>query len=129
MIATSYSTEFLGCRVSQTDQQGLRERLAASGYRETSELGEVHIVNGCCVTQEAVATTGQSIRRALRAADTVVVTDCAARLSGAGFTQIDPRVRVLDVVSERVPVAVLGSLAVRGTAILADGRVQGTVAA
>ena len=31
MSATTFQTEFLGCKVSQTDMQGVRERLLAGG--------------------------------------------------------------------------------------------------
>ena len=82
-MTTTFSTEFLGCKVSRTDLQGLRERLAEEGYAE-AERGDVHVVNGCCVTNEAVAKTRQAVRRALRDADAVVVTGCAARLADAG---------------------------------------------
>ncbi|MGI9116532.1 MAG: MiaB/RimO family radical SAM methylthiotransferase [Gaiellales bacterium] len=114
MEASTFSTEFLGCKVSHTDLQGLRERLGEEGYREADGRGQVHIVNGCCVTNEAVAKTRQSIRRALRDADAVLVTGCAARLPGAGFAEIDPRVRVIGDASERVPDAVVDELAALG---------------
>ena len=84
MDATTFSTEFLGCKVSHTDLQGLRERLADEGYTE-AERGAVHVVNGCCVTNEAVAKTRQAVRRALRDADAVVVTGCAAQTEPEAF--------------------------------------------
>lgn len=109
-MATTFSTEFLGCKVSHTDLQGLRERLADAGYDE-ADRGDVHIVNGCCVTQEAVAKTRQSIRRALAHSDHVLVTGCAARLADAGLDAIDQRVRVVPVAAEDAPAAVVDSLA------------------
>ena len=51
----SFSVEFLGCKISQTDVQGVRERLIAGGLEERPESGAVHVVNTCCVTNEAVA--------------------------------------------------------------------------
>ena len=48
----TFSVEFLGCKVSQTDAQALRERLAADGHREAAGGAEVHVVNGCCVTHD-----------------------------------------------------------------------------
>ncbi len=110
MDATTFSTEFLGCKVSHTDLQGLRERLADAGYAEAAR-GEVHVVNGCCVTNEAVAKTRQAVRRALREADAVVVTGCAARLPDAGFEALDPRVHVVREAAEAVPGAVVDVLA------------------
>jgi len=53
---TSFATEFLGCKVSMTDAQQVRERLAADGHREADpEEAAVRVVNTCCVTAEAVA--------------------------------------------------------------------------
>ncbi len=110
-MTTTFSTEFLGCKVSRTDLEAMRERLAGEGYRETERRGQVHVVNGCCVTAEAVAKTRQSVRRALRDADTVLVTGCAARLEGNGFAGIDPRVRVIDAPSEEAPDRAVDTLA------------------
>ncbi len=118
MSATSYSAEFLGCKVSHTDLERLRERFADAGYVEVSEGAEVHVVNGCCVTGEAVAKTRQAVRRALAdGAGAVLVTGCAARLPDAGFAAIDSRVRVIADPSERTPdaaVDVLEALGCRG---------------
>lgn len=115
MSGTTFSAEFLGCKVSQTDLQGLRERLGDDGYDEVDAGGDVHLVNGCCVTNEAVAKTRQSVRRALGSgAEAVVVTGCAARLVEAGFDRIDPRVRVIAAPSEAVPGAVADTLAELG---------------
>lgn len=111
-MPTTFSAEFLGCKVSHTDLVGLRERLADAGYAEAADgTGQVHVVNGCCVTAEAVAKTRQSARRALAEADHVLVTGCAARLDGAGLEGIDPRVRVVREAAEATPAAVLGTLA------------------
>ena len=62
----SFSVEFLGCKISHTDVQGVRERLLAGGLEETSETGAVHVVNTCCVTNEAVAKSRKAVRAALR---------------------------------------------------------------
>lgn len=111
-MPTTFSAEFLGCKVSHTDLVGLRERLADAGYAEAGGgAGQVHVVNGCCVTAEAVAKTRQSVRRALADADHVVVTGCAARLDSAGLAEIDSRVHVVREASEATPAAVLGTLA------------------
>lgn len=111
-MPTTFSAEFLGCKVSHTDLVGLREHLADAGYAEAADgTGQVHVVNGCCVTAEAVAKTRQSVRRALADADHVLVTGCAARLDSAGLAEIDPRVHVVREASEATPAAVLGTLA------------------
>lgn len=117
-MTTAFSAEFLGCKVSHTDLVALRERLAAEGYADAGDAtGQVHVVNGCCVTAEAVAKTRQAVRRALADADHVLVTGCAARLPGSGLAGIDPRVRVIDAPSEQAPdrvVDVLAGLGCRG---------------
>ena len=45
----TFSVRFLGCKVSQTDAQALRERLVADGHEEAGS-GEIAVVNTCCVT-------------------------------------------------------------------------------
>jgi threonylcarbamoyladenosine tRNA methylthiotransferase MtaB len=110
-VAT-FSGQFLGCKVSQTDLAELRERLAADGLEERATGGDVHVVNGCAVTAEAVAKTRQAIRRALAdGAGHVVVTGCAARLASAQLGELDDRVHVLAVPSEQAPGAVADLLA------------------
>ncbi|MGZ4408042.1 MAG: tRNA (N(6)-L-threonylcarbamoyladenosine(37)-C(2))-methylthiotransferase MtaB, partial [Gaiellaceae bacterium] len=53
---TTFSVRFLGCKVSHTDAQEIRERLLAEGHVEQSPDGgaDVAIVNTCCVTHEGV---------------------------------------------------------------------------
>jgi tRNA A37 methylthiotransferase MiaB len=51
----SFSVSFLGCKVSQTDAQRVRERLLRDGHHEADGATEVAVVNTCCVTNEAVA--------------------------------------------------------------------------
>ena len=41
----SFSVRFLGCKVSQTDAQALRERLLRDGHREVDGSGDVAVVN------------------------------------------------------------------------------------
>ena len=115
MSATTYSAEFLGCKVSHTDLERLRERFADAGYTEVGGGAEVHVVNGCCVTGEAVAKTRQAVRRALGdGAEVVLVTGCAARLTDGGLDRIDPRVRVITAPSERAPDAAIDALEALG---------------
>jgi threonylcarbamoyladenosine tRNA methylthiotransferase MtaB len=96
----SFSVEFLGCKVSQTDAQGVRERLLAGGLEETAGGGAVHVVNTCCVTNEAVAKSRKAVRAALRkGAGHVYVTGCATRLGPATFGA-DARVTVVRETSE-----------------------------
>ena len=116
--APTFSGQFLGCKVSQTDLATLRERLAADGLHEVHAGGHVHVVNGCAVTSEAVAKTRQAIRRALADGSAhVVVTGCAARLAGARLADLGDRVHVVAQPAEAVPAAVgdlLAGLGCRG---------------
>ncbi|HET7368645.1 MAG TPA: MiaB/RimO family radical SAM methylthiotransferase [Gaiella sp.] len=79
----TFSTRFLGCKVSFADAQAIRERLLADGHVEATGEAEIQIVNTCCVTQEAVSKSRQAAARAARSARTVYVTGCASNLDGA----------------------------------------------
>jgi threonylcarbamoyladenosine tRNA methylthiotransferase MtaB len=111
---TTFSVEFLGCKVSQTDAQAMREALAEAGHVE-APLGDVHVVNGCSVTHEAVRKTGQAARRAHRAgARTVLVTGCAANLGALSSSALGPGIAVLPGRSEEMPAVVAGRLGATG---------------
>ena len=79
----TFSTRFLGCKVSFADAQAIRERLLADGHVEVAEGGEIQVVNTCCVTHEAVSKSRQAAARAARSAETVYVTGCASNLEDA----------------------------------------------
>jgi threonylcarbamoyladenosine tRNA methylthiotransferase MtaB len=113
--------------VTPTDLALLRERLAADGLEEVTSGGDVHVVNGCAVTGEAVSKTRQAIRRALANGSThVVVTGCAARLAGARLADLGDRVHLVADASEATPAAVgdllagLGCRGVRPAAVRRD---------
>jgi threonylcarbamoyladenosine tRNA methylthiotransferase MtaB len=114
---TSFTTEFLGCKVSMTDAHAVRERLAADGHREAAPgAAAVHVVNTCCVTAEAVAKSRKAARRAARGAERVIVTGCAAVLDGA-FDGLPANVSVIASRSEHLAEAVssaVGPLACTG---------------
>jgi threonylcarbamoyladenosine tRNA methylthiotransferase MtaB len=94
-----FSVGFLGCKVSHTDAQEIRERLTRDGHAESFEP-EVEVINTCCVTHEAVRKSRQAARRAARRASRVYVTGCAARLPGA-FDGLPENVTVVPFQSER----------------------------
>src|SRR5919199_108502 len=98
----TFSVGFLGCKVSQTDAQEIRARLAAGGLTEVGRSQDIAIVNTCCVTHEAVRKSRQAARRAARRADRVYVTGCAARLPGA-FDGLPANVSVIGSASEETP--------------------------
>ncbi len=79
----TFSTRFLGCKVSFADTQAIRERLLSDGHDEVADGGEIQVVNTCCVTHEAVSKSRQAAARSARSARTVYVTGCASRLDGA----------------------------------------------
>ena len=62
----TFTTRFLGCKVSFADEQAIRERLLADGHTEASGAGDVAVINTCCVTNEAVAKSRQAAARAAR---------------------------------------------------------------
>jgi threonylcarbamoyladenosine tRNA methylthiotransferase MtaB len=88
-----FSVGFLGCKVSQTDAQALRERLLRDGHAEGR--GDVAVVNTCCVTNEALAKSRQAASRAARTHRRVFVTGCGARLSESAFAGLPENVTVV----------------------------------
>ena len=99
----TFTTGFLGCKVSQTDVQEIRERLVADGHVEAGESADVAVVNTCCVTHEAVRKSRQAARRAARSATRVYVTGCGANLAGDAFADLPENVMVVSLPGERTP--------------------------
>ena len=79
----SFSTRFLGCKVSHSDVLELRERLLADGHDERAHGADIAVINTCCVTNEAVRKSRQAAHRAARTHRRVYVTGCAANLADA----------------------------------------------
>jgi threonylcarbamoyladenosine tRNA methylthiotransferase MtaB len=109
-----FTVDFLGCKVSQTDAQEIRERLVADGHVEAAEAAEVAVVNTCCVTHEAVRKSRQAARRAARGAERVYVTGCAANLAGDAFAGLPDNVTVVRLPGERTPGFVAGDVGAIG---------------
>jgi threonylcarbamoyladenosine tRNA methylthiotransferase MtaB len=121
----SFAVKFLGCKVSQADAMLARRALLAAGHQEAPEPeAELHVINTCCITREAEAKSRQAVRRALRGADRVLVSGCAANLNAQQFTEIDPRVRALTGTAEDVA-GELGGCADLGHGTLAQERARG----
>jgi threonylcarbamoyladenosine tRNA methylthiotransferase MtaB len=99
----TFSVRFLGCKVSHADAQALRERLLADGHEERAGAAEIAIVNGCCVTNEAVAKSRQAAARAARTHRQVYVTGCAANLAGDALATLPANVAVIGATPERTP--------------------------
>jgi threonylcarbamoyladenosine tRNA methylthiotransferase MtaB len=106
---TGFTAEFLGCKVSMTDAQEIREQLTEAGHAEVEpERARVRVVNTCCVTAEAVAKSRKAVRRAARTAERVLVTGCGANLAGAAFEDVAANVTVLRGRPETIPRLVAG---------------------
>ena len=110
----TFSAEFLGCKVSHTDVQAIRDRLVADGHVEGSGETDVAVVNACCVTHEAVRKSRQAARRAARRAGRVYVTGCGANLGGEPFAGLPPTVTVVSLPSERTAAFVAGDVGAVG---------------
>ena len=91
----SFTIGFLGCKVSYTDAQALRERLLHDGHDEVESGAEIAVVNTCCVTNEGLAKSRQAAARAARVHARVYVTGCGARLSEIAFAGLPENVRVV----------------------------------
>ncbi|MDX6518907.1 MAG: threonylcarbamoyladenosine tRNA methylthiotransferase MtaB [Gaiellaceae bacterium] len=119
---TTFSTRFLGCKVSHSDAQELRERLLADGHEERAHGADVAVINTCCVTNEAVRKSRQAAHRAARTHGRVYVTGCAANLAGAFVGVADNVVVVPQRIDEAVDV-VAGDVGAIGC-VQADARLD-----
>ena len=120
---SSFSVGFLGCKVSHTDAQVIRERLLADGHAECSEDAEIAIINTCCVTHEAVRKSRHVVARAARTHQRVFVTGCGANLSAEAFAGLPENVTVIRRRSEETPSAVAGAIGPIGC-VQADARLD-----
>jgi threonylcarbamoyladenosine tRNA methylthiotransferase MtaB len=118
----SFSTRFLGCKVSQTDAQEVRERLLADGHVEAPGA-DVAVVNTCCVTHEAVRKSRHAVSRAARSHTRVYVTGCGANLAGEAFAGMPANVTVVARPSEETAAAVAGDVGAIGC-VQADARLE-----
>ena len=90
----TFTTKFLGCKVSQADSMLARDAMLAAGHVEAPEAeADLHVINTCCITREAESKSRQSVRRSLKSAREVYVAGCATNLSAKQFDEIDPRVK------------------------------------
>ena len=110
----TFTTRFLGCKVSFADEQAIRERLLADGHMEALGAGEIAVINTCCVTNEAVSKSRQATAQAARSHGRVYVTGCAANLSESAFDGLPDNVRVVARRGEDVAEAVAGDVGAIG---------------
>jgi threonylcarbamoyladenosine tRNA methylthiotransferase MtaB len=118
----SFSIRFLGCKVSQTDAQEVRERLLADGHTEAPDA-DVAVVNTCCVTHEALRKSRHAVSRAARTHTRVYVTGCGANLAGEAFAGMPANVSVVARQSEETAAAVAGDVGAIGC-VQADARLE-----
>ena len=110
----TFTTRFLGCKVSFADEQAIRERLLADGHTETQGMADVAVINTCCVTNEAVSKSRQAAAQAARSHTRVYVTGCAANLSGDAFAGLAGNITVVPLRSEDVAEAIAGDVGAIG---------------
>ena len=103
---TTFTTRFLGCKVSFADEQAIRERLLTDGHVEGGTDADVAVINTCCVTNEAVAKSRQAAAQAARRHARVIVTGCAANLSSNTFAGLPENIKVVARRSEELAEAV-----------------------
>ena len=119
---TTFSVQFLGCKVSHVDAHDVREALLADGHVE-QEDAEVAVVNTCCVTNEAVAKSRKAAARAARTHRRVYVTGCGANLASRAFAGLPDNVVVVSRQSEETPAFVAGDVGAIGC-VQADTRLD-----
>ena len=100
---STFSVRFLGCKVSYSDAQEIRERLLRDGHDEVADGADVAVVNACCVTHEAVRKSRHAAARAARTHGRVFVTGCGANLAGDGFAGLPDNITVVRGRSEATP--------------------------
>src|SRR5690242_11312992 len=119
----TFSVRFLGCKVSYSDAQEIRERLLRDGHTEQDGRADVAVVNTCCVTHEAVRKSRHAAARAARTHARVYVTGCAANLAGHAFAGLPDNVVVLARRSEETAAAVSAAVGALGC-VRADARLE-----
>jgi threonylcarbamoyladenosine tRNA methylthiotransferase MtaB len=112
-VAT-FSVKFLGCKISHTDAEAVRERLLADGHEERATGADIAVVNTCCVTNEAVSKSRQAASRAARTHGRVYVTGCGANLARDAWRGLPETVTVVDLRSEETPQYVAGDVGAIG---------------
>ena len=119
-----FSVEFLGCKVSHVDAHEIRERLLADGHVDASgAAADVAVVNGCCVTGEAVAKSRKAAARAARSHARVYLTGCAANIAPEALAGLPANVTVVARRPEETPGFVAGDVGAIGC-VQADARLD-----
>ncbi len=101
------------------------ERLLAAGHTEvaTRAEAEVAVINGCCVTNEAVAKSRKAAARAARGHGRVYLTGCAANLPPGALAGLPDNVSVVARRPEETAAFVAGDVGSIGC-VQADARLD-----
>jgi threonylcarbamoyladenosine tRNA methylthiotransferase MtaB len=122
-VAT-FRTDFLGCKVSHTDAQDVRDALLRDGHAEHADGAvDVAVISTCCVTNEAVAKSRKAAARAARTHARVYLTGCAANLGDAALAGLPPNVTIVPRRSEETAAFVAGDVGAIGC-VQADARLD-----
>ena len=119
----TFSVRFLGCKVSHTDAQEIRERLLLDGHDQREDSADVAVVNACCVTHEAVRKSRRAAARAARTHGRVYVTGCGANLAPRAWEGLPDNVTVVRRRSEETAAFVAGDVGRIGC-VQADVRLE-----
>lgn len=93
---TEFTVDFLGCKISHTDAETIREKLVLAGHSEALDgAAKIRVVNTCCITGEADKKSRKKVRQLLADDVRVFVTGCGAALHAKEFEAIDDRVTVV----------------------------------
>ena len=118
-----FAVDFLGCKVSHVDSHEIRERLLADGHVEAPGEADVAVINGCCVTNEAVAKSRKAAARAARTHARVYLTGCAANLASDALAGLPGNVTVVARRPEETATFVAGDVGAIGC-VQADARLD-----
>lgn len=95
----TFALETLGCKVNRVESDSFQALLQQHEARIVpAEEADCIIVNTCTVTAEADKKARKTVRSLLKQAPSarIVVTGCAAALKPEMFTDLDPRIRVIE---------------------------------
>jgi tRNA A37 methylthiotransferase MiaB len=109
-----FSVDFLGCKVSHVDAHEIRERLLAGGHVEAASRADVAVINGCCVTNEALAKSRKAAARAARTHSRVYLTGCAANLATDALAGLPENVTVVAKRPEETATLIAGDVGAIG---------------
>ena len=97
--APTFAVYTLGCKVNQSDSNGLARILQSQGFRRVAfkEVADLYVIDTCTVTNEADRKSRKAAARAARnnPAAVVAVTGCAATYAQSQFQRAAPNALVL----------------------------------